>query len=55
MNKTIQEECENYKNEYNKLHEICLAIYYARIAMRDDVIIKGLEKLDQYFREPNMN
>ena len=48
-------EHENYKAEYDKLRSICLSIYYARIAMKQDDVIKGLEKLDSYFREPNMN
>lgn len=48
-------ERENYKAEYDKLRSICLSIYYARIAMKQDDVIKGLEKLDSYFREPNIN
>ena len=44
-----------YKDEYEKLQSICLRIYYARIAMREDLVIKGLEDIDEYFREPNMN
>ena len=48
-------ECENYKTEYNTLRDICIGIYYARIAMRNDLVVKGLEELDWYFREPNMN
>lgn len=44
-----------YKEEYEKLRHICLRIYYARIAMREDLVIKGLEEIDAYFREPNMN
>lgn len=52
-NQTI--ECEAYKKEYNILRDICLRIYYARIAMRDDIVIKGLLEIDNYFREPNIN
>lgn len=44
-----------YKEEFEKLRHICIGIYYARIAMREDLIIKGLEEIDAYFREPNMN
>lgn len=44
-----------YKTEYNTLRDICIGIYYARIAMRNDLVVKGLEELDRYFREPNMN
>jgi hypothetical protein len=45
----------SYKQEYEKLRHICIGIYYARIALRADLVIKGLEELDAYFREPNMN
>ena len=48
-------ERENYKAEYDKLRSICSRIYYARIAMREDIVIKGLSEIDNYFREPNMN
>ena len=44
-----------YKAEFEKLRHICIGIYYARIAMREDLVIKGLEELDAYFREPNVN
>lgn len=44
-----------YKQEYETLRHICSRIYYARIAMREDLVIKGLEEIDAYFREPNMN
>ena len=45
----------SYKEEYEKLRSICAGIYYARIAMRGDLVAKGLDELDAYFREPNMN
>jgi hypothetical protein len=41
--------------EHDILHDICLRIYYARIAMREDLVIKGLSEIDNYFREPNLN
>jgi hypothetical protein len=44
-----------YKEEYLKLKSICSGIYYARIAMREDLVFKGLKDIDNYFREPNMN
>jgi len=44
-----------FKNEYIKLANICAGIYYARIALRNDLVIEGLGKLDAYFREENMN
>lgn len=44
-----------YKAEYIKLINICTGIYYARIALRHDLVIEGLNKLDAYFREENMN
>jgi hypothetical protein len=44
-----------YKDEYEKLYAICLHIHYARIAMRSDLVLKGLEDIDAYFRNPNMN
>ncbi len=52
-NQTI--ECEAYKKEYNILRDICSRIYYARIAMREDLVIKALSEIDNYFREPNLN
>jgi hypothetical protein len=54
-NSTQQTSDESYKNEYKRLRSICLNIHYARIAMREDLVIKGLEDIDAYFREPNMN
>ena len=45
----------SYKEEYEKLRSICSGIYYARIAMRSDLVAKGLDELDNYFRPPNMN
>ena len=54
-----EEHCTCTANDYQpqnkELHSICLRIYYARIAMRQDLVIKGLEEIDAYFREPNMN
>ena len=50
-----EKQIGTYKEEYEKLRSICLRIYYARIAMREDLVIKGLEEIDAYFREPNMN
>jgi allantoicase len=44
-----------YKAEYEKLKSICLKIYYARIAMREDLVIEGLKEIDKYFYQPNMN
>lgn len=44
-----------YKQEYETLRDICSRIYYARIAMREDLVIQGLSDIDNYFREPNMN
>jgi hypothetical protein len=44
-----------YKAEYNKLLNICTGIYYARIAMRSDLVGKGLNELDDYFRGENVN
>lgn len=44
-----------YKEEYEILRGICISIYYARIAMREDLVIKGLAEIDAYFRESNMN
>jgi hypothetical protein len=43
------------KEEHNILRDICLRIYYARIAMREDLVIKALSEIDNYFREPNLN
>ena len=50
-----EKQIGTYKEEFEKLRHICLKIYYARIAMREDLIIKGLDEIDAYFREPNMN
>lgn len=44
-----------YKEEYIKLKSICHRIHCARIAMREDLAIKGLEDIDNYFRESNIN
>jgi len=46
---------KKYKDEYEELRAICLFIHCARIAMREDLVVKGLEDIDAYFREPNMN
>lgn len=54
MNDQITEG-NTYKEEYEILRDICLRIYFSRIAMREDLIIKGLLEIDNYFREPNMN
>lgn len=45
----------SYIQKYNELNSICLGIYYARISMREDLVKKGLEQIDRFFREPNMN
>ncbi len=50
-----QPSASPYKQEYEKLRAICSRIYYARIAMREDLVIEGLKDIDNYFREPNMN
>ena len=50
-----EKQIGTYKEEFEKLRHICLKIYYARIAMREDLVIKGLDEIDAYFREPNMN
>jgi hypothetical protein len=50
-----QSSHQMYKDEYEKLYAICLRIHYARIAMRSDLVLKGLEDIDTYFRTPNMN
>jgi hypothetical protein len=50
MNKLDQTTEEN-----DILRDICLRIYYARIAMREDLVIKALLEIDNYFREPNLN
>lgn len=41
--------------EYNKLIHICFSIYYARIGMDENRVIEGLNKIDAFFREENMN
>jgi hypothetical protein len=54
-NRAMHDAYLEYKAEYNKLLNICTGIYYARIALRNDLVIDGLNKLDAYFREENMN
>lgn len=41
--------------EYNELVSICAGIYYARIAMDESKVLQGLDKIDAFFREENMN
>ena len=43
------------ETEYNELIHICLGIYYARIGMDENKVIEGLNKIDAFFREENMN
>ena len=45
----------DYKTEYNELLSICASICYARIAMNESLVRKGLNELDNYFREENVN
>lgn len=44
-------EVDYYKNAYKELQEICLQIYYARIAMNTEGVKNGLNKLDNYFKD----
>jgi len=53
--RAMYDACHEYKNEYDKLKSICARIYYARIAMRSDLVTKGLSELDDYFRGENVN
>lgn len=55
MHMQYQSSYQMYKDEYEKLYAICLHIHYARIAMREDLVVKGLEDIDAYFRNPNIN
>lgn len=53
--RAMHDAYHEYKNEYNKLINVCTSIYYARIALRRDLVMKGLDDLDHYFRGENMN
>ncbi len=53
--RAIHDAYHEYKNEYDKLKSICARIYYARIAMRSDLVTKGLIELDDYFRGESVN
>jgi hypothetical protein len=44
-----------WKAEYNKLLNICSSIHYSRIAMNGEAVVKGLDELDAYFRQENVN
>lgn len=37
------------------IHSIARQIYYARIAMNEGLVKQGLDKLDNYFRDENLN
>lgn len=43
------------ETDYNELIHICMGIYYARISMDVNRVIQGLESIDAFFREENMN
>jgi hypothetical protein len=45
----------NVEKDYNELIHICLGIHYARIGMDEKRVVKGLNKIDAFFREENMN
>ena len=45
----------NVEKDYNELIHICLGIRYARIGMDENRVVEGLNKIDAFFREENMN
>jgi hypothetical protein len=45
----------NVEKDYNELIHICLSIHYARIGMDEVRVVEGLNKIDAFFREENMN
>jgi len=45
----------NVEINYNALIHICLGIYYARVSMNQEKVIEGLNAIDAFFREENMN
>lgn len=50
-----QKRLRNVEKDYNELIHICLGIHYARIAMDEKCVVEGLNKIDSFFREENMN
>lgn len=50
-----QKRLRNVETDYNELLHICLGIHYARIGMDQNRVIQGLEAIDAFFREENMN
>lgn len=41
--------------DINEAMDILLKIYYARIALNQDAVIKQLERIDSFFKRENCN
>lgn len=49
------EHSQQLERDLNELESICLEIYYNRIALNHEGVRRGLDKMDHFFRDENMN